>query len=250
MQFDWTTFALEMLNFLVLLWILKRFLYQPVLAVLDARQQAMRDQADRADAVRREADALKVQYDARLADWKQEREQAWQTLEQELERNRSAALDALKKQIIDEKDKAQLHEKASAAAREAALARQAKIAAYEKVAAMLQRLASVDLTRHIVTLFEEDLRALPEEQRAALREAAAALEPHAVVEVASAHPLDESVRQRITQALSDIAARPLLPSFKAQPALMAGVRVGLGQCLLQANLSDELAFFREHDLHA
>ena len=38
MQFDWTTFVLEVLNFLVLLWILKRFLYQPVLDVLDARQ--------------------------------------------------------------------------------------------------------------------------------------------------------------------------------------------------------------------
>ena len=33
MAFDWTTFGLEIINFLALLWILKRFLYRPVLAL-------------------------------------------------------------------------------------------------------------------------------------------------------------------------------------------------------------------------
>ena len=30
MQLDWTTFILEIVNFLVLLWILKRFFFRPV----------------------------------------------------------------------------------------------------------------------------------------------------------------------------------------------------------------------------
>ena len=38
MEFDWTTFALEALNFLVLVWLLKRFFYRPVLAVIEARR--------------------------------------------------------------------------------------------------------------------------------------------------------------------------------------------------------------------
>ena len=41
MQIDWTTFALEILNFLVLVWILKHFFYQPVLAVLDKRRASV-----------------------------------------------------------------------------------------------------------------------------------------------------------------------------------------------------------------
>ena len=40
MQIDWTTFALEIINFLVLVWILKRFLYRPVLDTLARRRAA------------------------------------------------------------------------------------------------------------------------------------------------------------------------------------------------------------------
>ena len=33
MELDWTTFVLEIVNFLVLVWILQRYLYRPVLAL-------------------------------------------------------------------------------------------------------------------------------------------------------------------------------------------------------------------------
>ena len=38
MELNWTTFSLEIINFLALLWILKRFLYQPVRATLAQRR--------------------------------------------------------------------------------------------------------------------------------------------------------------------------------------------------------------------
>ena len=62
MQFDWTTFALEIVNFLVLVWILRRFLYRPVTDVIARRaaevehrltgaHEASRRNGNRADAV-------------------------------------------------------------------------------------------------------------------------------------------------------------------------------------------------------
>ena len=38
MELDWTTFILEIINFLVLVWILHRFLYQPVMNVIAQRR--------------------------------------------------------------------------------------------------------------------------------------------------------------------------------------------------------------------
>ena len=67
MQFDWTTFVLEVLNFLVLLWILKRFLYQPVLEVLDARQARIKAEMAQAEKLQDDAAALGKQYAERLA---------------------------------------------------------------------------------------------------------------------------------------------------------------------------------------
>ncbi len=49
MQFDWSTFALQTVNFAILVWLLHRFLYKPVLRLVDAAPQRNRQ------AVRRRA---------------------------------------------------------------------------------------------------------------------------------------------------------------------------------------------------
>ncbi len=41
MELNWTTFALEIVNFLILVWILKRFLYKPVLEAIARRKTAI-----------------------------------------------------------------------------------------------------------------------------------------------------------------------------------------------------------------
>lgn len=50
MRLDWTTLALQIVNFAILVWLLQRFLYRPVLRVIDARRAALA--AEQARAVR------------------------------------------------------------------------------------------------------------------------------------------------------------------------------------------------------
>ena len=245
MQFDWTTFVLELLNFLVLLWLLKRFFYKPVLAVLDARRQGMRDQALRAEATQKEAEALKTQYEDRLHSWQQEQAQSRQTLEQELAQEHLRRLEALKKTLADEGAKEEARAKARTAQHEARLVRQASGAAYAAAAAMLKRLAGPELTARIVGAVIEDLSALPEQQRAALHEAAGALGSGPGAEICAAHPLDEATLQSLLHALGAAAGQTVHGRVMVKPELIAGVRIAFGERLLQANLAEELAFFRE-----
>jgi F-type H+-transporting ATPase subunit b len=39
MAIDWFTFVAQLMNFIILVWLLKRFLYQPILAAVDAREK-------------------------------------------------------------------------------------------------------------------------------------------------------------------------------------------------------------------
>lgn len=247
MQFDWTTFVLEILNFLVLVWILKRFLYQPVLNVLDARQARVRDEIAQAERLREEGASLHQQYEERLADWSKEREARRQQLEQELTQQRTAGMERLRCTLADEEDKARMRGAAAAAAREAELVRQAAESAYGDASAMLRRLASPALTANIVALLVDDLAALPPAALTQLREAATGPGVARTADVAAAHPIDEAAAQAIAQALSAAAERPLQVTVRLDPGLIAGVRVALGECLLHANLADELAFFRRQD---
>lgn len=250
MQFDWTTFVLEMLNFLVLVWILQRFLYRPVLSMLDARQQRIKDESAHAAQLRNEAEALRKQYEQRLADWQQQQEAMRRLLEEELNQLRNDALESLKQTLADEEAKLRARNQSAISNREAALIRDAASAAYAQTAAMLQRLASQDLTRRIVDIFVEDLQVLPDSEQIALSKAALGLPAESPVEIVSAHVLTEAEQTRLSQSLSIAAGRTLSPLFKQDESLIAGVRVSVGECLLHANLADELAFFRRHNNHA
>ena len=76
MQIDWTTLVLEIINFLVLVWILKRFLYRPVMEAIAARQQRVEGKLAEARAIEDGARELQQQYQRRLADWDMEKAKA------------------------------------------------------------------------------------------------------------------------------------------------------------------------------
>ena len=62
MLFDWFTFGAQTLNFLVLVWLMKRFLYKPILNAIDAREKrialALADAALKQTAAQKERDAF------------------------------------------------------------------------------------------------------------------------------------------------------------------------------------------------
>jgi len=53
MLIDWFTVGAQALNFIILVWLLKRFLYKPILGAVDAREK--RIAAELADAAARKA---------------------------------------------------------------------------------------------------------------------------------------------------------------------------------------------------
>jgi F-type H+-transporting ATPase subunit b len=68
MLIDWFTVAAQVLNFLILVWLMKRFLYRPVLDAIDAREQRIAQELANAAAKQAEAsqerDALRQRNDA------------------------------------------------------------------------------------------------------------------------------------------------------------------------------------------
>src|SRR5579871_2893120 len=57
MLIDWFTVGAQAINFLILMWLLKRFLYKPILDAIDSREQKIA--AELADAAAKKAEAQK-----------------------------------------------------------------------------------------------------------------------------------------------------------------------------------------------
>jgi F-type H+-transporting ATPase subunit b len=55
MLIDWFTVGAQVLNFLILVWLLKRFLYKPILNAIDTREKRIATELADADAKKAEA---------------------------------------------------------------------------------------------------------------------------------------------------------------------------------------------------
>ncbi|WP_126444992.1 F0F1 ATP synthase subunit delta [Sulfuricystis multivorans] len=244
MQIDWTTFALEIVNFLALLWILKRFLYRPVLDVLARRRAEVERVRAEGEAAKAQAQALRQQYEARLADWEKEKAGLRAAFDAELAAERERQLKALQKSLADERARQAAQESHRQAELQGALEARAIRQAATFAARLLQRLADPALETRLLDLLIEDLAQLPAAQREGLRLAAReASEANAPARVVSAHALSEDSRKRLAAALAERLGTPLPLAFAEDGSLIAGLRIVIGPWQIKADLADELAFF-------
>jgi F-type H+-transporting ATPase subunit b len=248
MQLDWSTFILEILNFLILIWILKKLLYTPILTMIAERKAAIEQTLATSERTQKEAQALREQYEHRQADWQREKETARAQLLEELTTERNRLMAELQASLDHERERtaAVAQQRADEMARKAedtALTHGAQFAAR-----LLARVAGPELERSIVALALEEVRGLPENRRQAIR---AALPQDGVrAEVVSAYPLVPAQRAAVCEVLEKMIVSSLQYEYREDRTLVAGIRVIIGDWVLDANLHEELEFFKKAATHA
>ena len=72
LAFSWSEFSWAIINFVVLLAILNKLLYKPVVNMLEERKATIKNSMEHAEVAKTEADKLRTEYAALLKDAKQE----------------------------------------------------------------------------------------------------------------------------------------------------------------------------------
>jgi F-type H+-transporting ATPase subunit b len=242
-ELNWSTIVLEIVNFLVLVWILKRFLYRPVLRVIEERRAGIEATLNEAGEREQAAERLRLQYEHRLAEWQQEQQAAREQLQLEIQQQRGRAMEELQKTLQAERKKEGVIEQRRARELEQGREQAALELGARFAARLLKGLSGPPLEAQIVELFAAELAHLDDAQQQALRRAAGG--DGAAIEVQSAFALDEAQRQRLSQALQSVLGGEATLSFTQTPELIAGLRLTLGDWALGANLRDELSGFLE-----
>jgi len=243
LELTWTTLLLEILNFLILIWLLKRFFYQPVLRAIQRRQARLEATREEAERLRREAGEMRDRYQARLEEWAAEQHQARETLRAELRTERERLTQALMRNLEDEKRKAGVLAAREQRERERHLQREALREAGRFLSRLLQRVAGPEVEQRLIGILLDELPALPAERIAALKTAIG--ETDQPLQVSSAWPVEEKLRRAVRDVLETILGRTLRIEFTQDPDLLAGLRITAGPWILQANLADELRAFTE-----
>jgi F-type H+-transporting ATPase subunit b len=247
LELNWSTFLLEILNFLVLVWILKRFLYRPVLDVIARRRAAIENKLAEAEQLHTDADALKDQYENRLSSWQQERQQAMDKLRHEIEANRLQQLGDLKQELAQEEEKIRV----AGARKEKQLLREIEQRALHQAAEFASRLlaeaAGPELENRLLDLLLDGLSTMPADQISALGSKWGEL-PERIL-VSSVYVLAGDKRHRLEDTLNRVTGLSVPVHYEQDAELLAGLNITIGAWVLQLNVRDELRGFTElfHD---
>jgi|SRR5579859_2067318 len=227
--------ALQTVNFLVLAWLLQRFLFRPVRAALSRRQESI-------DASLRDADRKKAEAENAIAEYRDKtaaiageatkaREQALAAAEREAGRLREEA--ARQAQLETERARASIERERAEALRLLAT-RVAELAT--AVAERMLREALPDSDAPFLWRATASIDALSAADRAATAQRFA----RGPVEAVSSRPLDALTRERFERWLSSLAGRPVRASYHVDGSLIAGIELRLPTGVWRANWRDVL----------
>ena len=247
MEFKLTTFILEIINFLILIWILKYFFYKPVLKIIEERKTSIQKDLDDAQNMHEESLSLQQQYENRLQQWQQEKQQLRNKLHEEIASEREQLLQELNLSLEQEKQKAEVIKQRQLKETSKIAQQQALNHGARFTANLLSRVASLELESRLFDLLIEDLAALSESRLEVLR--TTALEHKQTITITSGYELTPGNRTKLEQTLYRLIEIQLHYDYQTDPQLLAGLRIVFGPWVLHANLQDELQFFTEsvHD---
>jgi F-type H+-transporting ATPase subunit b len=234
MLIDWFTVGAQAVNFLILVWLLQRFLYRPVLAAIEAREKKIG--AGLADAAQKEAQARleREELQRRTETLEHEREAILHAARETADAERQRLLEAARQdsQLLRAKLTDILAKDRQELGRQLVARTQSEVFAMTRKA--LADLADVSLEARMTEVFIGRLRDLPETQR---RWSAGS---HSAV-VRSAFELAAPQRTELERALAQCLGSQVPVRFECSPELVCGVALTVDGVKLAWSVTDYLA---------
>jgi F-type H+-transporting ATPase subunit b len=219
MTIDWWTLGLQTVNVVILVWLLGRFFWRPVAAMIAERRSAAQRTLADAEAKRGQATAALAEIERTRAGFAQEREAILAAAQAAADQAGAARLqEATKAAAALEAEASAAIEKEKAAA-ETAWAEHASRLAVDIAERLAARLDGPAVRAAFLDWLLKEIRALPE----ATRQSAAA--SGAALKAIGAGPLDPADEERYRALICDaLQAHPQI-TFTTDPALIAGLEL-------------------------
>jgi F-type H+-transporting ATPase subunit b len=244
-QIDWFTLVAQIVNFLILLYLLKRFLYGPIVETMDKREQTIRTRLQEAEEKRSEAQQQAEYYRQRQKNLEQQRDEQLAQIRQEVETRRKELLDKAHQEVQEKKQdwQAALQREQDAFLRE--LRQRVGREAGEITRQALQDLADVQVERRMVDLFATRIRELDPGDKVQI--SASIQKSGGEVVIRSAFELPAQAQQTITDAVQEhlLNGDGLHARFETAPDLISGVQLQAAGYRVSWSIQDYLDHLEE-----
>lgn len=245
MSINWVTFAAQILNFVILMVLLYKFLYKPLLDAIDAREAKISGEVRQAESTRLEAskrlDELNAKHDAFENERQNILKQAHKVadelksrLEMEVRDEAMETRKIWKEELKQEKSSLEAEMREEVIKNFAVLARKS-----------LKDLAGASLESQVIAIMEEKIQALSETEKRRLFPTAAQAD---IVHVYSSRNLAEETKDEIKDILIKSLGFPknVEVAFEINKQLLCGVEISVNGSVLSWNLDTYVQSFIEN----
>jgi F-type H+-transporting ATPase subunit b len=216
---DWWTLGFQAVNVLILVWLLARFFWRPVAAMIEQRRATAQQILAEAETKRRQATDALAEIERTRAGFDKERETIIAAAHEAAEQARTALLAAAAKESAALEASARAAIEKDRDAGEKAWAERASRLAVAIAERLVSRLEGPVVSAAFLDWLLGEIRILPDPVRSAV--AANGV----VLEAISATPIEPADQERYRQLIGEaFGARPEI-TFKVDPALIAGLEL-------------------------
>lgn len=244
MNFSWWTFTLQAANFLILVWLLRRFLFKPVKAIVARRKAEISRLLIEASAEKESAERLKREIAANGSQLDAARQKMIDEERSQLSAERQKIIEEARGEGEKIRNQAakRLDEERAAAGNE--LFERTIALAANLAERLLRELALPSMEQPFLGRVMDYLDRMPAEERAKLFPRLDA----AVLLVTTAHPLGALEQSEWREQLVQRFGADLRIKLSVDPALIAGTVITFPHAILRFNWRDSLTTARQ-ELH-
>lgn len=231
MQFDLFTFLASLFNFIVLLVLLRIFLFKRVTKAMDEREERIQGTWDEAEEERDQAQRLKREYEQKMEEAEDERAELFSEAQRQAEEERKAKLNDLRNEI-DERREQWLHDLSEQQEQlVGAIEREVAQATVASVQSALSHLANASLEEQMVRSLAGRIR---NEWADQLKESV----DGAQVEIFTSSEIAGELQDELRSSVREVAA-PSGVEFAVEEDLVCGARVRIGDKELGWSVADQ-----------
>lgn len=238
MQIDWWTFVLQAANFLVLIWLLQRFLYRPVKDVIEQRKQLAKQAFVDAQNEKAAAEAARQDFERDRSMLDREREDLLKEIHAELEAERGKAIDeatAKAGKLLDAARETIVQERHAALTE---IREQVATLAVDLASVLLGRSGSSIANDVFLKQLEQHLKDIPAEERARLQSDLAANDTRLMV--VTAVPLTPQEQGQWTEHIETCLAHGGKIDFATEPKILGGAELHFPHAVLKLSWAEQL----------
>jgi F-type H+-transporting ATPase subunit b len=239
MLIDWFTVGAQALNFLILVWLMKHFLYKPVLNAIDTREKLIATELADAAAKKAEAQKEHEEFTHKNEEFDQQRAALWSKATDEAKAEHQRLFDEARKAADALSAKRRDSLKNDAKNLNQAIARRTQTEVFAITRKTLADLATTSLEERVGEVFTRRLREMDGKAKETLGAALKTAPEPAVVR--SAFDLPKDQRAAIQNAVNETFSADIHLRFETAPDLVSGIELTASGQKVAWSIADYLA---------